>query len=365
MKTMPLMIRLTAAVLLGVSAASHAWGSETPKTVADYRDWVNTLRAATATLLEMNSLSAPGAEIRDEEREQQRLLAEASRITGLRLKSGREEFTATCAWLGRELEMLQAQGNDRNRRAVVLHRISEQLSAIYEEVGRAESETAGPSSDEYKQRLGEILSRSEFRVEPVQEGESWLGSAVRRLLEWLYSLFPEPPSLGPSTDADGITDSALLRGIVGAALLAILIYAGWKLRRFLPGPTGRKRRTGDGQRIVLGELIEEHVDSRRLFAEAEVLAAAGDLRSAIRKGYIALIRGLGDRGLVRLSRNKTNHDYLRELGTDEDLYKEASGLTGIFERHWYGFSETEKRHWDDFRSGYSRVESMNGAGRNR
>src|SRR5687767_15636284 len=52
-------------------------------------------------------------------------------------------------------------------------------------------------------------------------------------------------------------------------------------------------------RIVLGERLKPEDTATDLLAEAEALARNGDMRSAIRKGYIALLVELGDRNVIR------------------------------------------------------------------
>ena len=87
-------------------------------------------------------------------------------------------------------------------------------------------------------------------------------------------------------------------------------------------------------------------DSRE---EAERLAREGNLRQAIRKGYIALLCELSDRKLIGLAQHKTNRDYLRDVRRRHALYQNMSGLTDNFERHWYGFEKADEKDWEEFR----------------
>jgi hypothetical protein len=107
--------------------------------------------------------------------------------------------------------------------------------------------------------------------------------------------------------------------------------------------------------VILGERLAEHETSRDIFAEAERLAAAGDLRAAIRKGYIAVLCELGDRKVIGLEHHKTNRDYLRDVRKKRAIHQEMTGLTNSFERHWYGFGEAGESDWTEFRQGYRRV----------
>jgi hypothetical protein len=104
--------------------------------------------------------------------------------------------------------------------------------------------------------------------------------------------------------------------------------------------------------VILGERIEADEDASGLFSEAERLARQGDLRAAIRKGYVALLCELSDQKVIRLAHHKTNRDYLRDLRKNETLFENVNGLTHNFERNWYGLRTADESDWEDFRSHY-------------
>jgi hypothetical protein len=127
------------------------------------------------------------------------------------------------------------------------------------------------------------------------------------------------------------------------------------IRRFLPlfVKSFQSRQKKEKQdRVILGERLAENENAQNLFNEAENLARAGNLRGAIRKGYIALLCELSDRKIIGLSRHKTNRDYLRDVSKQHELYQNMSGLTLNFERHWYGFEDASEKDWEEFRNGY-------------
>jgi hypothetical protein len=74
--------------------------------------------------------------------------------------------------------------------------------------------------------------------------------------------------------------------------------------RFMQGR--RKKKKKREARIILGERLEPDQTSADLLAQADALARNGDLRSAIRKAYIALLCELGDRKLISIAQSKTN-----------------------------------------------------------
>jgi hypothetical protein len=136
------------------------------------------------------------------------------------------------------------------------------------------------------------------------------------------------------------------------ALIGFLIYkfAPYLITRFQMREKREKR-----ERVILGEKIGINETPDNLFSEAERMAQAGDLRGAIRKGYIALLCELSDRKIIGLSKNKTNRDYLRAVRKRRELYQNMHGLTNNFERHWYGFQKAEESDWNEFKDGYQKA----------
>ena len=127
---------------------------------------------------------------------------------------------------------------------------------------------------------------------------------------------------------------------------------GFVLYKLLPLFAPRFRRIvreGREERVILGEKIGEDQSADDLFGEAERLAREGDVRGAIRKGYVALLCELSDRKLIGLARHKTNRDYLRDVRSRREIYERMNGLTGKFERHWYGGQTARPDDWEEFR----------------
>jgi hypothetical protein len=138
----------------------------------------------------------------------------------------------------------------------------------------------------------------------------------------------------------------------------ILGALGFLIYRFAPFFAAKYRHKQKGQtkeRIILGERLAADATGQNLFEEAERLAREGNLRGAIRQAYIALLCDLSDKKIIGLSQHKTNRDYLRDVQRQNDLYKNMSGLTENFERHWYGFEAAKESDWEEFRSGYRRA----------
>jgi hypothetical protein len=143
-----------------------------------------------------------------------------------------------------------------------------------------------------------------------------------------------------------------LQILIYALVIGLIGFLLYKIAPFLTRRFESKQRKEKKHRVILGERIEADESASDLFGEAEQLARSGDLRAAIRKGYIALLCDLSDRKLIRLAHHKTNRDYLRDVRANEGLFDNVNGLTGSFERNWYGLRPANETDWEDFRSRY-------------
>jgi hypothetical protein len=231
----------------------------------------------------------------------------------------------------------------------VLDRILERLQALearLEEIDKVVTSSA-PDKNEMNERLAAILHRSEY-ARAVKE-ESALSRLTRRLVEWILSLFGKRRQVSPGS---ANIMSLLAQIFVVTIALAALAYA---LRMLVPRFLGRrkgKKTSKPRARVVLGERLEPDQSAADLLAEAEALARAGDLRGAIRRGYIALLIELADRKILSLAQHKTNRDYLRAVREIKSLHRNMEALTNNFERHWYGVVPADESDWVAFRAGY-------------
>lgn len=233
-------------------------------------------------------------------------------------------------------------------RPAKLESLLEALRAVDERV--AELETAEQVEDNKAAAKGQmeaILSRPEYASGP--RGENALARLVRDFFRWFQNLFPAAPEIEPGRASTISTVVQIV--VVLTALLLILYVARLLLKRL--NRTGKvKVRKKREARIVLGERLQPEDTATDLLAEAEALARNGDMRAAIRKGYIALLVELGDRNVIRLAQYKTNRDYLRSVSNLPQLYPPLKRLTESFERHWYGFAQATPNDWQAFRAGY-------------
>ena len=337
--------------LLAVSVLSQGDGMP----LSAYREKVQELIAVSDRLAELNREAESTDPLSEEEfRLQNSILAGAYAAT-VNADDGSIVFAADNSWLEALVARLESSDGDRAQRDEALREIAVRLTSIEKELSAIGTAEARLSGDEYKRKVGEILARPQFQKDPSTD-ESFLDRILNNTLEFIRSLFPRSPRIDPTDGASRLNPS-VIKAVLALLVLAALVFIGAKLRKKFG--LGR-RRAGTGDRVILGELVEKHIVAEDLFRQSETLAGEGDFKGAIRKGYIAFICGLGDRGLVRLSDSKTNHDYLRELRKHEPLLEDAKIMTDIFEEHWYGFSPTGDEDWRLFRDRYREAEAKEG-----
>jgi len=233
----------------------------------------------------------------------------------------------------------------------ILIGVSERLQAIDESIKQLQAAIASPhSKEDDKRKLAEILSRDEYQ-KPVQQDESLVQKWLREFWEWLSRHLPAP-SMSPQT-ASGMEPVKLVIQVL--IFLVVIGLIGFLVYKFLPlilKRFGDRTKEKKNDRVILGERIAADESAHELFSEAEGLARQGDLRGAIRKGYIAILCELSDRKIIGLARHKTNRDYLRDIHKRSDLFENVAALTGSYERNWYGLRQAEQLDWDDFRDRY-------------
>jgi hypothetical protein len=260
------------------------------------------------------------------------------------------------AWLDQSLADYEKMSASDPRRADALLSMEERLYALDERLAETEGgqakEAAQQGKDEEKGRLAAILRRDEYNKKVAEE--SALARLWRSFSKWLNSLFPDakPDHSNPSSAGSKVTQLVVL-----CLCLAGIAFLLWRYgpRLFTRTIRRRRKRERSKARVVLGETLEADQTASDLFTEAETLARDGDLRAAIRKGYIALLCELADRKILSLAQSKTNRDYLRAVQGVEPLHSEMRRLTNVFENHWYGFAPASPNDWTNFRAGYKKA----------
>jgi hypothetical protein len=258
-------------------------------------------------------------------------------------------------WLETILVRIEDPSISADDRKRLLTQATERLAALdiaLAELDKLESSNASTTSkDEARARLSNIQRRDEY-AKKAADGNA-LTRVWQRFVTWLRGIFPNAPHIEPGRAKFFSQIAQVL--IVGLAL-AVIAFVAWKFWPRIWRLNAKSKKGGKREaRIVLGERLEADQSSADLLAEAEALARDGQLRAAIRKGYIALLCELGDRKVLGLEQHKTNRDYLYSVRSHEQLYKEMQILTNSFENHWYGFVPANMDDWNMFRARYQQA----------
>ena len=246
-------------------------------------------------------------------------------------------------------------GKETGESLLILNDVYERLSAVEMEIEKLENAAAAENTkDENKRKISEILKREEY-LKPKPPEENFLQRTWRKIKEWLNEMFPKP-DIDPNSTVEGLGSIA---EVVKYAIYALIIgMIGFLIYKFLPLLLDKykaREKRDRSERVILGEKLASDATAQSLFTDAEDLARTGDLRGAIRKGYIALLVELDDRKILRLSKHKTNRDYLRDVRERRELYSSLNDLTNNFERHWYGVEKADETDWEEFRTSYKQA----------
>lgn len=267
-------------------------------------------------------------------------------------------FEANHDWLYEKLKQFENEPYNSAKRTPITEEILDRLSALEVKIAELErQEISKRTKDEDKQKLEEILNRPEYQ-KPEEKEENWIQRKWREFWDWLLR------SRSPDKKEEKAEGSPLMAsGLLYTVLILAAVFIGFLIYYFAPSIIKqiREREKADkNSRIILGETLSSEDSSQSIFAEAEELARSGNLRSAIRKGYIALLCELSDKKIIGLARHKTNRDYLRDVRSKKELHQNMNSLTLNFERNWYGVNKTEEKDWEEFKQTYQQTVRKSG-----
>jgi hypothetical protein len=109
--------------------------------------------------------------------------------------------------------------------------------------------------------------------------------------------------------------------------------------------------------MTTGDDVDEgRIDRIEFVSEIDAAIARGDYRRASRLLYLRLLKQLSDAGRIVWKPEKTNHDYLRELGSN-DLARSFARVTLLFDYIWYGDFHIDEPTFQQVRGAFENVGS--------
>ncbi|MGB3543099.1 DUF4129 domain-containing protein [Rubrivirga sp.] len=170
-------------------------------------------------------------------------------------------------------------------------------------------------------------------ADPEVEGPSlW-----DRFWSWLERTFWDP--IYDSTTAEG-------RDII--LVLVAVVALGWVVARLLRtegsfGVLARRDRDAPG----VGLLDVDDIAQVDLEARLRDALAASDYRQAVRVRYLAVLQDLDAAGALEWRRDKTNRQYVLEVGhRSPDLADSFRKTTRVFDAVWYGERPVSASRYD-------------------
>lgn len=233
--------------------------------------------------------------------------------------------------------------------------------------------------------IRDVLQSSEFQwrmprdmsAEPADT--SWLGSLIRNMAasieeafdsfgkvlgnirDWLFG--GKDADMTEKSGEQNTTWLALLPKllilllVVIVLLLAWLVYRSWKLARktvIVEAPAAVPEINLESENVVASQLPEN--EWLRL---AQEKMESGELRLALRALFLATLAHLGEKRLLKITRSKSNGDYVRELGWRargrEDLSDGFSQQVRTFDSVWYGWHEVSADLMTQFQQQHERI----------
>ncbi len=212
------------------------------------------------------------------------------------------------------------------------------------EPGRLSPPVAHKTPQQRKKALRKILAKREFAKSRISIWErlyKWCRGAVTRLMSWLFDQF------------DGRTPASLAVIVSILTVVAFLILLAYTLFRLNINIHRSKRAASDADELYAGP-----DDPKAALDEAELAAASGDFRTALRLVYLAVLLNLDERELIRFDRTGTNWEYYRSLRARKDIQKSLRPITVAFDWKWYGHQKATDADYRKFVNTYQEIASM-------
>lgn len=220
-------------------------------------------------------------------------------------------------------------GADEQKRPGLLRGIQTYTQAMNAAAQKYETSSADLTAE--RSKLGEILSRNEFKkVQSPSAKDAFLA----RIYRWLSRILSKLIVRGSSSfDLMRL----LIYLFVGAAVTLLLV---WTIRR-LRQPQ---------EQLLPREIVPFAPSSRgwrTWLAEARALAQQQDWRNAIHLAYWAGISYLEEHGAWKPNRARTPREYLRLIGTRAAQYPVLAALTRKLETVWYGYGNASEADYQE------------------
>lgn len=243
-----------------------------------------------------------------------------------------------------------------------------------------EAAPAGPAPASVSpQGLGNAIDKTlsgpqyRWRTPPDKSPQaSWgeaLADELARFTDWLHRLGrkkEEPATDKPMNDwqlHSGEPTAGLLQVIVyillGVCVAAIAVVIVQHFRNRSREDAATPATEAPAVDLSADEVAADQLPQDQWWQMAQDLLAKGDRRTALRAMYLASLAMLGEHGLIRIARFKSNREYRRELDRRAHALGEVVLAFGqnvsYFEDAWYGLHEVTDEVVRLFCQNYERI----------
>lgn len=225
-------------------------------------------------------------------------------------------------------------------------------------------------SEQLRDSIGETLEQKKYQWQfsrRLEESESeaelgWLArrideiakatrEAFRSFAEWLQKLGKKmsgrqtPRPQGGNVDVGWFRDLGSLLSVGLVVLVGgLVLWLGWLLYRRTQAKDDPEE-VDDGSSAVVDlrseEIVADQLPEQEWMRLAREQISQGDGRLAVRALFLATLARLGEEGVLRIEKYKSNRDYRDELARKarraEQLRSAFDANARIFERSWYGW----------------------------
>jgi Domain of unknown function (DUF4129) len=233
-----------------------------------------------------------------------------------RVALNEQRFDVDTAWLRASFQSAAARPETWNAQRAVMRR---QLTEMRDEAAAAGVTVAGQPRPDARRALEQILARNEFQQSAASR---WREQLQRRVGEWIEDLWTR---FGGGQGAGRRVAIALAWIASIGALLALGFWMTRTIARRKPGIA-----------LDLGAGSVRRPRARELALRALSHARAGDVKEAVRAGYIAALVRLEEQGAWRVDDARTPREYLPLLRPADHRRELMLDLTRRFEQVWYG-----------------------------
>lgn len=157
----------------------------------------------------------------------------------------------------------------------------------------------------------------------LEKAWNWFKRTIKKVLSYLFD------DISPAVGFLKWILNVLPYAIAGLVLFLIIkFFLKVNARNIIDGKKA--------QSIVNLSDEESLIKEKDLLALIKTAITNGNFKLATRYYYLLLLKTLSEKELISWQQEKTNEDYIKELATNESLYKEFETLTHLYDYVWYG-----------------------------